>query len=73
MDLLRIVSRLKTTEGGVSAVCKVMKEYEDKAVVSMLVDLIRDGILSEEEAAQRMKMSESDFHKLAEPLLIQPA
>ena len=48
--------------------CTVMQEYEQKAVISMLLGLIKDGILSEDEAAERAGIPVQDFHRMAESL-----
>ena len=46
------VTRLKTTEGGASAACAIMQEYEEKAVL---------GLLQIADAAKEAGITEDDF------------
>ena len=40
---------------------EVMEKYEKKAVVSMLISLVKDGIISVSEAAKRAHLTEEEF------------
>ena len=55
------VTRLKTTEGGASAVCAIMQEYEEKAVLDLLISLVKKGLLQIADAAKEAGITEDDF------------
>ena len=57
------MKELKTTEGGASAVCEVMQEYENQAVLKMLISMVKDGVVTIAEAAKRANLSEKDFEE----------
>ncbi len=60
---------MKSTEGGVSVVSKVMEKYiseavseaEEKTTIDIFVSLVKDGILTVAEAAKRANLSEEEF------------
>lgn len=74
------VKRIKETEGGANAMCAIMKQYEDRArnegrneglaeglskgTYLTLWNLVKDGILSTEEAAKRCQMTVEEFLKV---------
>ncbi len=68
-ELSAEVQRLKSTEGGVSVVSKVMEKYiseavseaEEKTTIDIFVSLVKDGILTVAEAAKRANLSEEEF------------
>ena len=68
-ELSAEVDRLKTTEGGVTAMCKVMENYINEAVneakkettIDLLVSMIKDGIITISEAAKRAQLPEEEF------------
>lgn len=71
------VQRLKESEGGASAVCEVMQKYEkiaeekglkqglkkglEQGQMLTFITLIKDGILSKEDAAKRLGITLEDF------------
>lgn len=59
------VTRLKTTEGGASAVCEVMREYEQKAAfkaqIDTLISLVKKGLLQIADAAKEAGITEDAF------------
>lgn len=59
--LTRRVTELKSTEGGASAVCEVMKRYEEQAVLTTLISLVKKGVLALSDAAKEAHLSEEDF------------
>ena len=60
------MKELKTTEGGASAVSEVMQRYMDQAVLETLIALVKDGLISLEEAAKRAHLTEEEFKEQME-------
>lgn len=60
-----------SSEGGKNDVCKAIKdlmsdsreEGREEGMISMLVGLVKDNLLSIEEAAKRMNMTVEEFEK----------
>lgn len=67
-ELTKGVTELKTTEGGVNAMCEVMEklmaESRAEGKLEQLIELVRDGILSISDAARISKKTEEEFRKL---------
>ena len=63
-NLTRKVTELKSTEGGASAVCKVMEQYIAESKLEQLVELVKENLLSIANAALKAGMTEEEFKKL---------
>lgn len=71
------MAELKTTEGGVGIMCKIMEEYleaskaegiaegiaEGKSIgkLEQLIELVKDGLLKAADAAAKAGMTEQEF------------
>lgn len=63
------MAELKTTEGGVGIMCKIMEEYleaskaEGKSIgkLEQLIELVKDGLLKTADAAAKAGMTEQEF------------
>lgn len=68
------VAELKTTEGGASAVCEVMKKYEEaakeQARIELLAQLVADNQLDEAIAAARLNVSVEVFRDMCNKVKI---
>lgn len=64
------VRRLKTTEGGASAVCEVMEKYKEEAIIQNTVELCCDFGISKEitikKLMQKFNMSEQVANEVYE-------
>lgn len=60
------VKRLKTTEGGVAAVCEVMEKYQNKALSEMRVQFLRNLLSQGTSEDKALQLAEASKEELAE-------
>lgn len=68
-----IKRRFKTTEEGVSRMCEIIEKYKDEGrsegriegTMNTLMELVRDNLLSIQEASKRAGMTEAAFREMA--------
>lgn len=54
------LSKLKMTEGGISAVCKIMEESNRRAAMDLLFGLVSEGSLTPEIAIKKLGFDDVD-------------
>ncbi len=59
---------LKETEGGVKNMCKIMEQERREGKAEALMDLVNDGLLTIDVAAERMGMSVEEFENFIKEL-----
>ena len=53
--------RYKETEGGLKVMCEIMEKIAEESKLELLIDLVKDGIITIAEAARRINMTEDLF------------
>lgn len=53
--------RYKETEGGINAMCEIMEKIANEEKLALLIDLVKDGLITITEAAKRANMTEALF------------